>query len=111
MIDDVTKMLNDCWRSRLGRSFFLLSLLISMSCVGYLWSDVHSPYANDVRKIFNVMHWYSILRLEPLHAWLNGPTPNQFGDGVLAFLCSIPWWFYGYGAEVCAAAIKRSIDD
>ena len=107
MNDELKRLITECWRSRLGRTLFFLNLLISMACVGYLWSNITSPYAGDVRKLFFVLNWFPMFRLEAWYSVFNQPYASRLNDGLLALLCSVPCWLYGYGAEVGAAKIRE----
>lgn len=93
----------------MGRALFLVNLLIGMACVGYVWSNLGSPYVRDVRKLFFVLNWFTMIRLEGLFSLSGHSDPSRLKDGVLEFLCSVPWWLYGFGIEVVSAKLRQDL--
>jgi hypothetical protein len=111
MIHELKRLTVECWRSRLGRALFLIHLLIAMTLVGYVWNNVDtaSPLVPLCRKLFFLLNWPSIGRLDEFYRVFGKPGPSRFHDGITVFLFSIPWWLYGYGAEIAAAKIRSFI--
>ncbi len=107
MLDELSRLITECWRSRLGRAFFLIHLLVCMTLVGYFWSNLSSPDIPGIRKLYFVLNWFSIFQLESLFVVFRRPSASRFTDGISTFLFSIPWWLYGYGAEIGAKKLRE----
>jgi len=90
MLDELGRLITDCWRSRLGRAFFLIHLLVCMTLVGYAWSNFSSPFIPGIRKLCFVLNWFSIFQLESHFMVFGRPSASRFTDGVSTFLFSIP---------------------
>ena len=111
MIDELKRLTVECWRSRLGRALFFIHLLVAMTLVGYFWNNINDPALDvlAIRKVVFVLDWPSIRLQNTLFRIFGTPPASRFRDGVTVFFFSIPWWFYGYGAELAAAKVRDFI--
>ena len=108
MLHELKRLISECLESRLGRALFLIHLLVSMTLVGYVWnhSQEQTMLVHECRRLFYLLNWVSINRLDGIYAIFGTPPASRFRDGATALLFSIPWWLYGYGAEVAAAKVR-----
>lgn len=99
------------WRSRWGRFLFGIHFLFGLALVGY-YSDhlgTSNPIFENAAWFFRLVDWPIHLDLRSYLGFLYGSFPLRVSNGLIVFFYSIPWWGYGYFAEVTAPIIRRRL--
>ena len=102
------------WQSKLGRFLFLTHLILGMAIIGCLWNHLGQGYflfAGENRLLF-LLDWpqLSSLRVPQTRTFVPFTwQANRFSDALQMIVISLPWWGYGYFAEVVAPVIRRGL--
>jgi hypothetical protein len=114
MADELKRFAAECWRSRLGRALFFIHLLLAWTAVNYFWNNptqetlVHLP---AFRKAFFCLSWPTLQLLGPVIDQINNRGASRNGDAIITFICSVPWWLYGFAAELGARRIRHYLNE
>ena len=107
----------EVWGSWWGRGLFFLHLVVAVGMVGYAWNNLGDPWTLEVfvpawRAWVFMVDWPAqpFMRWYVDHVYARGGA-SRMGDAVMMFCVSVPWWFYGYGAEKLAAWVVRLAGD
>ena len=109
MHDGVRRFISDCAKSTVGRIVFVAYLIYSISMIGFFYDHLGDLYPfrfYGERELFNLINAPQITFIRSLRL-LYGWDASKLSDAFAAINIALPWWVYGYFAELI---VKRIVD-